>query len=446
MNRGRVYLWTQEPTRGLYGRLTASVVPLPHLDDGSGMRGCLSGRYVRVENGGAVYEAEITRDCVPAVPLGDAQPDEAGDYLFEPSRGGGRIDKKMVLPSNFKWRYVQASRFGEVNTYFHVDHIATYVHELLRELHAPPLPRVTAVVNAHHAATEQDGIRDGVRGRRQWLPFQGGHYRLPAVHYKMPEYRPISASGEIHLGPGWRLLDHGALVEAAGRRYRANASHNAGIIFHEYGHHIARHTADFRANALRPPNQQSNRKTAMEEGTCDYWAAAMLGTPHIWVLHRRHDEHEIHARSLTSSKTMATYDYGPKADVHTNGTIWGAALWDLRTQLGATDGEGLRQTDLLVLKALLLLGKLVPRWQEATVKNVRLTRKSFEVGLAALLLADELLYRGIHRETILEVFGRRGIWPAQPFRQGRNGEWFLETKAEPSAPDLGEASPKNRGA
>jgi hypothetical protein len=350
------------------------------------------------------------------------------------------MDKNMLPPPDFRWRYIQASRFGEVNTYFHLDRIAAFVDGLLRELHAPPLPRVTAVVNAHHAATEQDGVRDGVRGRRQWLPFQGGHYRLPSAHHGLPEHKPIALDGEMHLGPGWRLLDHGALVEMAGGRYRANASHNAGIIYHEYGHHIARHTADFRANALRPPDQQSNRKTAMEEGTCDYWAAAMLGAPHIWILHRRHDQHEIHARSLASARTMADYDHASKADVHANGTIWGAALWDLRTQLSATIQDGGRKTDLLVLKALLILGELVPRWQRTTVRNVRLTRKNFDVGLRALLLADELLHGGAHRDTLLEIFSKRGICPVPAFRPGRN-EWFLEIGVDSPAPTPAERLP-----
>src|SRR5262249_575289 len=148
----------------------------------------------------------------------------------------------------FQDRYVRAARFGEVNTYYHIDRIANHVHELLAKLGAPPLPPVIAVVNAHHAATEHEGIRDGgLKPRDAWLPFQGGHYRLQSRHYDIEEYDPVSPNGEIHLGAGWQLWEHGALAEAAGRGYRANASHNAGIIYHEYGHHITRHTADFRA-------------------------------------------------------------------------------------------------------------------------------------------------------------------------------------------------------
>jgi Fungalysin metallopeptidase (M36) len=430
VSKGRVYVWTDDSGRGLYGHLTASVESLHHLDVSTGDASCLSGRFVCVRNSGAVYEPDPVTNDVRPVPLGDARPDSAGNFLFEPGRGGGRIDKVRCAEPDFRWRYIQASRFGEVNTYFHVDRIATYIQDLLDDLGSVPLPRVTAVVTAHHAATEQEGIRDGVRGRNHWLPFQGGHYRLPSRRYAMPEHNPISPAGEIHLGPGWRLLEHGALVEAAGGRYRANASHNAGIIYHEYGHHITRHTADFRANNLRASDQQNNRKTAMDEGTCDYWAATMLGTPHIWALHRRHDDHEVHVRSLTSGKTMEDYDTGPRADVHANGTIWGAALWDLRTRMSATKPNGVRKTDTLVLKALLLMGKVAPRWQETSVTSVRLARKSFDVGLASLLFADEQLNQGQNQNTILEIFRRRGIKPAPSFRQGRHDELFLDMPME----------------
>jgi len=430
VSKGRVYLWANDSDRGAYGHLTASVVSLRHLDASAEKAGPLSGRFVCVRNGGAVYEPDPITKSERAVPLGDALPDSTGDFLFEPGHGGGRIDKVRLAEPDFRRRYIQASRFGEVNTYFHLDRIATYIHDLLAELGSAPLPRITAVVTAHHAATEQDGVRDGVRGRNHWLPFQGGHYRLPSSRYGMLEHSPISSTGEIHLGPGWQLLEHGALVKAAGGRYRANASHNAGIIYHEYGHHITRHTADFRASNLLPADQQNNRKTAMDEGTCDYWAATMLGTPHIWILHRRHDDQEIHVRSLTSRKTMEDYDYGPRADVHTNGTIWGAALWDLRTQMAVKEPGGIRKTDLLALKALLLMGMLTPRWQETSVTSVRFARRNFDAGLTSLLLADEQLNRSQNLKTILEIFGKRGIRPTPSFRQGTNGELFLDTLSE----------------
>jgi hypothetical protein len=127
---------------------------------------------------------------------------------------------------------------------------------------------------------------------------------------------------------------------------------------------------------------------------------------------------------------MEDYDNGPRADVHANGTIWGAALWHLRTQMSATEPDGIRKTDLLVLKALLLMGKLTPRWQEASVTSVRLARKNFDAGLTSLLQADEQLNQSQNQKTILEIFGKRGIQPAPSFRHGGRGELLLDTRIE----------------
>ena len=116
-------------------------------------------------------------------------------------------------------------------------------------------------------------------------------------------------------------------------------------------------------NAMRragtPPQiVYAYRKTALDEGTCDYWAATMLETPHIWAWHHRHDEGHFHPRSLRSSKTMADYDFAPTADPHANGTIWGAALWDLRMRLAGTEPGIARRADLLHEKGRILSDEL----------------------------------------------------------------------------------------
>lgn len=411
MKYGHVYVWLPDPSNPLGGRVVRDDVPLLYLDmDGEG-KGRLWGRYVRVRNAGTITQPDAASGGIRPVPIGNAQPNSDGDFVFEPGRGGGRIDKVALAESDFRWRYIQAAHFGEVNAYYHLNRIASYVNELLHELGASSLPAVTAVVNAHHAATETEGLRDGVRRGERWLPFQGGHYRLPGRSCNPIESDPISADGEIHLGPGRSLTEHGALVEAAGGRYRANASHNAGILYHEYGHHITRHTADFRANVMRRCEHQDNRKTASDEGTCDYWVAVMLDTPHLWAWHHRHDDQVVHPRSLISCKTMKDYDRDPKADAHLNGTIWAAALWDLRTRLTATNPEGGRQADLLLLKALLLIGGLMGDISPPTVKSARQAREGFATGLDALLEADALLYSGSHHQVILDTFARRGIRP-----------------------------------
>jgi Fungalysin metallopeptidase (M36) len=440
MTTGNVYEWISDPRRTLGGHVAITRVFLPRLDPAGDNPVRLCGRHVRVRNGGAINVPEAAGET-RAVLVGDAVPNAKGDFIFDPGRGGGRIDKVNrvgsyaspaeflesgvpFLESEFRWRYVEASHFGEVNTYFHLDLIAAYLDGLLGELGTPSLPPVTAVVNAHHALTETDGVRDGLWRGDRWLPFQGGHYRLPAAHFDLAEFEPIAPDGEIHLGPGRNLVQYGALVEAAGGPYRANASHNAGILYHEYGHHFTRHTADFRANALRPPTRQDNRKVAIDEGTCDYFAATILGTPHIWAWHLRHDDVITHPRSLSSSKTMADYDMGPTADAHANGTIWAAALWDLRTRLRQTETDGVRCTDLIVVQALLWLGQLVDTSSGKTVNGVRRLRRTFGIGVAALIQADEMLHSGRHCDAILASFNRRGIEPQYPHA------WQLATTGE----------------
>ena len=404
--------------------MVATIVPLLRLDAEGEGRGRLWGRFVLVRNGGAINVLDPATGTIQAIAIGDAQPDEENNYLFEPERGGGRVDTMAYAKSRRRWRYTQAAHFGEVNTYFHLDHIATYVDELLHDLGALSLPKVAAVVNAHHAATEKrgsKGVRDGLPRSERWLPFQGGHYRLPSRRYDVHEYEPISPDGEIHLGPGWQLLEHGALVEAASSRYRAIASHNAGILYHEYGHHITRHTADFKANRLRRPDRQKNAKTAIDEGFCDYWAATLLDTPHIWAWHRRHDDQEIHPRSLTSSVTMSDYNPSPDADPHANGTIWAATLWDLRARLKMIRPDGVRLADRLALKTLLLLAQLLDHANQENLREITGLQESFRVGLAALLRADELLNAGRHHNIIVESFAARGIQAEASVETGAGG-------------------------
>jgi hypothetical protein len=408
MTSGLVYVWTSDPTNSLGGRLTKQVQELHHLDDHQGKGRRLQGRFVSVRNAGSVNEP-AEKDAVRAMALGDAEPNEEGDFIFEPGRGGGRLDKVLLAPEDMRHRYIQASHFGEVNTYYHIDKIASHIDRLLQQLGETPLPKLIAIVNAHHAAIEINGIRDGLRKGDRWLAFQGGHYRLPSKHYEIPEFQPLSKNGEVHLGPGRQLLHYGALFEVAGGRYRSNASHNAGIIYHEYGHHVTRHTADLRANRLRPDDKQSNRKSALDEGFADYLAASMMGTPHIWAWHHRHDTEYVHPRSLTSKVTMSDFDHNPGADAHHNGTIWAAALWDMREQLRSRETNGAQTADLLVLRSLTILGRLDGDPGKQKLRKICRVRESYSAALAALLEADQQLDSSLHSELILETFGKRRI-------------------------------------
>ena len=408
MTQGRVYVWTPDPNHQLGGQVTNAVVELGELgEDGSG-RSTLRNELVEVRNGGRYERLDPLSGLIEDVAIGNARPDPNGDFLFEAGKGGGKLHKFRDADEAFKERYVQAAHFGEVNTFHHLTKIASYIDGLLRELGAPSLPSMIAVVNAHHAATETNGLKDGLlKDDGRCVAFQGGHYRLPAKRHSVPEHYPLAATGEIHLGPGRQLIEHGAIVESVGHRYRANASHNAGIIYHEYGHHITRHTADFRANRLHPAREQDNRKASIDEGTCDYFTAVMLQTPHIWALHKRHDGEQQHPRSLASTKTMEDFDASRSADPHANGTIWGAALWDLRNEFLSDGQDGGRRADLLVVKMLLLIA--ADSHESLDFKATRRMRSRYGIALAKLIKADALLHAGCNRDWIAEVFARRKI-------------------------------------
>src|SRR5262245_38513082 len=385
MNRGYVHEWIADPVHPLGGLIATRVVDLARLDsDGRGL-GRLWGRFVRVRNASIVNRPDPVTTLPKAVPVGDALPNSDGDFIFDPGRGGARIDKKCIRSPKYLNRYISASHFGEVNVYFHIDRVASYVADLLRHLGAAPLPRVIAVVNAHGAAVDVSrGLRDGTPTKNTgWRPFKGGHYRLPSARYAMCEYDAISPDGEIHLGPGWRLIESGALVELTGRRYRANASHNAGIIYHEYGHHLTRHTADFMVNRERPAGAQHNGKTALDEAICDYFAAVMLDSPHVWAWHQRHDAAATHVRSLVSPRSMDDFDPVRGAAPPANGTIFAAASWAMRQSLTQVHPAPLPSGDLLVLRMLLLLGEMTGDSRTETIQR----RSSYATALASLLEA-----------------------------------------------------------
>ncbi|NHZ84332.1 MAG: hypothetical protein GWP19_00435 [Planctomycetia bacterium] len=407
---GQVYLWKPDPFIPSGGKIIKSTVELLHLDKPKNNKYKLSGRYVIIKNVGIVNIPN--NNTVSPVPMCDAKHNKHNSFIFEPFNGGGRMDKELFVSKLRRHKNIQAAHFGEVNTYYHIDKIASYIDGLLHELGERSLPQVKVLINAHNAIVENHRIRDGYRGKKsgKWLPFQGGHYRLSKNNLsKIRESNNIAPHGEIHLGPGWRLTKDGALPEFAECKYRCNASHNAGIIYHEYGHHITRHTADFSANRLKAPHRQSNRKSDLDEAFSDYWAAAMLDCPYIWAWHRKHTKHEIHPRSLLSNKDMTEYDFGLDSDPHSNGTIFAAALWDIRKEISFLNPKGKKDIDIVVLKALTIIGQHQDSPYNPTVKGTRISRSGFNIGLKSVLKADKICFNGIHTDIIKKCFKKRSI-------------------------------------
>jgi hypothetical protein len=244
--------------------------------------------------------------------------------------------------------------------------------------------------------TVRIGEHDGTPGWRAW---SGGHYRLPARRYRMPERADIATTGEIHLGRGKRWLR-----VPWGRLWGAPA-YNRGIVAHEFGHHVVRHTADLRCNARLAPACQSYGKVALDEGTADYLAAIQLGTPDIYGWHRAHEpRHGRMRRDLDAGWTMSAFVGGHGADRHADGQIWAGALWAARAAVIERTGvPGVFDT--LVLDMLRRLGRV---GDDLPIQEARRLRRRYSTALDTLLTADDA--RGGRVGDLVEnIFHSRGI-------------------------------------
>jgi hypothetical protein len=297
-----------------------------------------------------------------------------GDDLRSDPRAAGDTS---ATPEHLR----QALAFGVVNTAYHAQRGLEAIARLLGR----PLPPLLVRIGVHAGQ------------RPDW---GGGHYRLPAGEYSaLPEEEPPLTTGEIHLGAGRRL------VPLRGERYLHTASHDPAIILHELGHHLTRHTADFRVNRRRPPRGQANLKTPLDEGTSDYLAAILLDTADIYGWHRAGVPPESpRRRCLAAPWTMAQFVGGHLSDPHTDGTIWSAALWAARTEVERQGLEGAR-FDGVVVRALDRMGRT---GGELSVERTRQLRRRYALLLQAVLEEDAAA--GGRLAAVVEpVFAARGI-------------------------------------
>lgn len=332
-----------------------------------------------------VTRAEERCLALPRVTVEDVREEglfDSDDLRFEHHRGGGHLASEQCRR--------EARAFGVVNIAYHLEHGLQRIETLLGR----PLPRLIARIGMH---ADQNPA------------WNGGHYRLPAPSYsELPERGSIDPGGEIHLGAGGKYIPY------HGGRYFHAPAHNPAIIYHELGHHVCRHTADFRLNRRRPPNVQGNRKIPLDEGTSDFIAAILLGTADIYAWQRwdvpRSSQKRRH---LDAPWTMRDYVGSARNDPHIDGTVWSASLWAARTAVSIR-GTAPEHFDRLVLRALDSIGESGAdlEWNEA----LRL-RRHFSAMLEAILQADEECG---HCSSVIEaVFAERGIHPGQSNRDLR---------------------------
>ncbi len=378
------------------GDVALTLVDEP-LDDLEVVDGRLVGPHAAIRTRAVLVEVGPNGDLIgrPADPLALRD----GELCFDPRRGGIRTRENRRANGAFNAHVWEANAFGMVNAYVHTDNCARHANKLLADLGVPRLPSIDVVVGAHFGSRLPGyGEGDGDRRSGQLRPLSGGHYRLSTRTRGVPELDDVSPTGEIHLGPS-RYRKPFAGYTA----YLRNAAHNPAIIFHEFGHHLCRHTADFRCNADRRPHKQRNGKPGVEEGICDYFAAAMLGSgrPYGWYRADRGRRRDLDRLRPAVEQ---------HADAHAVGAAWAAAFWRCR-ELLVDNGhlEASVDHDRVMIGALLRIGE-VDRGRQ---RRDRSRRSAQRIDPATVLtsyadaLADEA---GAHAVRVTDrVFAAAGL-------------------------------------
>ncbi|HEX8335451.1 MAG TPA: M36 family metallopeptidase, partial [Pyrinomonadaceae bacterium] len=164
-----------------------------------------------------------------------------------------------------------------------------------------------------------------------------------------------------------------------------DSSVDGDVVFHEYGHGISNRLIGNGSTAL-----SGTQSGAMGEGWSDYWAVTLNNDGAVGEYSTANPNGIRRAPYAVPANTV----HDSYADVcaggcqvHRDGEVWAATLWDLRTQLGAAT------TDLLVLNGM----KYTP------------TRPSFLNARDGILQADQNLNGGANRCAIWTVFARHGM-------------------------------------
>ncbi len=164
-----------------------------------------------------------------------------------------------------------------------------------------------------------------------------------------------------------------------------DSSVDGDVVFHEYGHGISNRLIGNGSTAL-----SGTQSGAMGEGWSDYWANTINndGAVGEYVTNNPNGIRRA-AYTVPANPVHDSYaDVGAGGfDVHNDGEVWAATLWDLRTQLGATT------SDLLVLNGM----KFTPN------------RPSFLNARDGIIQADQNLFGGANRCAIWAVFARHGM-------------------------------------
>lgn len=160
-----------------------------------------------------------------------------------------------------------------------------------------------------------------------------------------------------------------------------NLSMEDNVAFHEYTHGV---------NNLIT-NLGGSEGGAMNEASADYFACTMTGSPlmGVWVMRK------LNRPWMRNLENKSHYPEDIHGEVHKDGEIWGAVLWDVRKQFGAG------MSDKLIFKSMFNLP----------------SRPKFSNGLEAIIAADKTLNNGANVAKLTEIFAARGIKTANQVAQ-----------------------------
>ena len=164
-----------------------------------------------------------------------------------------------------------------------------------------------------------------------------------------------------------------------------DSSVDGDVVFHEYGHGISNRLIGNGSTGL-----SGTQSGAMGEAWSDYWAITINNDGAVGE-YSTGNPNGIRRAAYTVPANPVHDSYADIGvggfQVHRDGEVWAATLWDLRTQLGATI------TDRIVLNGM----KFTP------------TRPSFLNARDGILQADQNLNGGVNRCAIWTVFARHGM-------------------------------------
>jgi Zn-dependent metalloprotease len=176
-----------------------------------------------------------------------------------------------------------------------------------------------------------------------------------------------------------------------------DASFDGDVVLHEYGHGISNRLVGGPANTSCLGGTQAG---AMGEGWSDYWAATFYNNGVIGEYVTNNLTRGIRRAAYTVPANTVHDSYADLGaggfEVHSDGEVWAATLWDLRQTLGAAIA------DRLVLQGM----KFTP------------CSPSFLNARDGILMADQNLNGGANRCAIWRVFARHGMGVSA---QGNNG-------------------------